>query len=96
MQKYSIYAWYWMLLTSKSSTNKGCSSTDKIYISISGIWFIKVSLNSILNNNHNNMHKKHYKKLSTGMLLATILFTPLRNSNAPFINMNEHIFNDKV
>ena len=74
LEKYSISTWYWMLLASKSSTNKGCSSNGKIYISISRIWFIKVSLNSILNNNHNNMHKKHYQKLSTGMLLATILF----------------------
>ena len=44
-----------------------------IYISIKRIWFIKVSLNSRLNNNHNSMHKKHYKKRSTGLLLATIL-----------------------
>ena len=77
LQKYSIYAWYWMLLASKSSTNKGCSRNGKIYISISKIWFIKVSLNYILKNNHNNMHKKHYKKLSMGMLLATsLLHTP--------------------
>ena len=85
-----------MLLASKSSTKNGFSKNGKIYISISRIWFIKVSLNSILNNNHNTMHKKHYQKLSTGMLLATIYFTPLRNSYAPFTNLNEHIFNDKV
>jgi len=85
-----------MLLVSKSSTNKGCSSNGKIYISINKIWFIKVSLNSIVNNNHNNMLKKHYKKLSAGMLLATILLHTLRNSYAPFTNLNEHIFNDKV
>ena len=63
LQKYSIFAWYWMLLASKSSTNKGCSINGKIYISIDVIWFVKVSLNSRLNNNHNNMHKKHYQKL---------------------------------
>ena len=73
LQKYSISAWYWMLLASKSSKTKGCSSNGKIYISINKIWFIKVSLNYRLNNNHNNMHKKHYLKISTGMLLATIL-----------------------
>ena len=96
LKTYSISAWYWMLLASNSSTNKGCSRNGKIYISISRIWFIKVSLNSRLNSNHNNMHKKHYKKLSTWILLATIYFTPLRNSYAPFTNLNEHIFNDKV
>ena len=73
LQKYSISAWYWMLLASKSSTNKVCCFNENIYISINRIWFIKVSLNSRLNNNHNTMHKKHYKKVSTGMLLATIL-----------------------
>ena len=44
-----------------------------IYISIGRIWFIKVSLNSRLSNNHNSMHEKHYQKISTRMLLATIL-----------------------
>ena len=73
LQKYSIYAWYWMLLASKSSTNKGCSRNGNIYISINVIWFINFSLNSRLNNDHNNMHKKHDKKLSTEMFLATIL-----------------------
>ena len=76
LQKYSISAWYWMLLASKSSTNKGCSRNGKIYTSINVIWFIKVSLNSRLNNNNNNKHKRNYKKHSTEMLLATILLHP--------------------